>query len=183
MRYRKLAIPGLVIFATLVVSIGSARAQTTAIGPYYATPSWDQTFACTSVANCPRFVVLSNFGGQAVLDRETGLVWERSPSTSPVVWAGARFVCRDLTKGNRKGWRLPTVDELTTLVDPSVTNLALPPGHPFQNVQPNLYWSTTSVDAGFAASVDLFDGNVFSLPKTSGSWVWCVRGGQGVDVQ
>jgi hypothetical protein len=51
-----------------------ARAQTTAVGPYLATPARDQKLQCDSLATCPRFVVLSNWNSEAVLDRETGLV-------------------------------------------------------------------------------------------------------------
>jgi hypothetical protein len=59
-----------------------ARAQTTAVGPYLATPAWDQKLQCDTLTTCPRFVVLSNWNSEAALDRETGLVWERSPSTT-----------------------------------------------------------------------------------------------------
>ena len=60
------------IALTLVLcSVRSADAQTASAGPYYATPSWDQTPSST------RFVVLSNWNNEAVLDRETGLVWEK----------------------------------------------------------------------------------------------------------
>jgi hypothetical protein len=31
--------------------------------------------------------------------------------------------------------------------------------------------------------VDLFNGNVFAFFKTGTTFVWCVRGGQGVDPQ
>jgi len=58
--------------AIATISATPAFAQTTAAGPYYAVPSWDQTIACTASANCPRFVVLSNMNNDAVLDRETG---------------------------------------------------------------------------------------------------------------
>src|SRR5688500_11468228 len=72
-----------IAFALLSLSTAGARAQTVAPGPYYATPSWDQTLACNTIATCPRFIVLSNMNSDAVLDRETGLVWERAPSTFP----------------------------------------------------------------------------------------------------
>ena len=62
-----------------MVGANPARAQTTAVGPYYATPSWDQTVPCTTSANCPRFVVLTNFSSEAVLDRETGVVDPQDP--------------------------------------------------------------------------------------------------------
>ena len=78
---------GLIVLVMVAFVTGPANAQTTANGPYYATPSWDQTLACTTTANCPRFIVLSNMSSAAVLDRETGLVWERSPSTSAFSWA------------------------------------------------------------------------------------------------
>ena len=63
----------------------SPAGAATAAGPYYATPSWDQQLPAST-----RFVVLSNWidaahpsGGAAVLDRETGLVWEQSPTAPP----------------------------------------------------------------------------------------------------
>src|SRR5882762_11926721 len=78
-------------------------------GPYYATPSWDQQLQCDAQATCPRFIVLSNWidtshpsGGAAVLDRETGLVWEQSPSgTVNQNWFAAHFHCNERTVGNR----------------------------------------------------------------------------------
>ncbi len=68
-----------------------------------------------------------------------------------------------------------------SLVDPSVPppGSALPPGHPFVNVPPSVFWSTTT-DAGSpteAWNVYFFDGgNVFVDPKLNSRHVWCVRG-------
>jgi len=75
MKQRVLLTATLVILGTLALTIVLAHAQTTSNGPYYATPSWDQKLQCDTQATCPRFIVLSNWGGAAVLDRETGLVW------------------------------------------------------------------------------------------------------------
>jgi hypothetical protein len=185
------------VFGFVLLLSAPAKAQTIANGPYYATPSWDQTLACATTATCPRFIVLSNFSSQdpqdqltgrnqnpAVLDRETGLVWERSPATTTHSWGLARFECTSRTTGGRKGWRLPSVHELASLadpnnVDPNFVVPALPPGHPFQNVQSAGYWSATA-DAGaptFAWNVGFRGGGVGSDGKGGAGHVWCVRGG------
>jgi len=168
----------------------AAEAQTTAVGPYYATPAWDQTFACTTPASCPRFIVLSNFNSEAVLDRETGLVWERSPSTEPLTWSAGRTRCNELlTIGNRRGWRLPTVQELASLLDPSRSNPSLPAGHPFSNVQVSDYYFTATADSRDTDNkfvLRFSDGD--SANGLTGNqdrflFIWCVRGGSGLDAQ
>jgi Protein of unknown function (DUF1566) len=187
---------GLIVLLTIAFAASRAQAQTIAPGPYYPPPSWDQTLPSST-----RFIILSNFGFavQAVLDRETGLVWEQSPSTStsfpwsPTVGFStttttAATHCNQLTVGNRKGWRLPTIQELASLVDPSVDSPGptLPAGHPFSNVQSSFYWSATTlaVDTENAWGVFFNDGVVAARDKiTFGVFVWCVRGGQGVDPQ
>lgn len=170
---------------SVVVSVtNQAQAQTIANGPYYATPSWDQTLACSSTASCPRFIVLSNMNSEAVLDRETGLLWEKSPLTTAHTWSNARFQCTSRTTGGRKGWRLPSVHELASLLDPANSNPALPTGHPFLNLQDVYSSATTNAEfpdfawvVNFANSVV---GNHF-FDKTSVLFVWCVRGGMNAD--
>jgi hypothetical protein len=93
--------------------------------------SWDDQIPNPS----NRFTVLSEFNNQAVLDRETQLVWERSP-TGPITWRNAIIHCFNMSLGGRKGYRLPTIEELTTLVDTRAgTPTFLPVGNPFENVQ------------------------------------------------
>jgi hypothetical protein len=135
-----------------------------------------------------RFIVLESYANQAVYDKETGLVWEQSPSTTTRTWLFAQIHCNQKTGGNRKGWRLPTIQELASLVDPNNPggNPDLPPGHPFSSdVQVFYYWSATSVagSAGVAWVVHFFDGFVGTSNKADNLFVWCVRGGQGVDAQ
>jgi len=149
-------------------------------GGAYGRPSWDQQLPAST-----RFIVLSNWGSAAVLDRETGLVWEKSPSTSTFSWLNGQSHCNELTVGNRKGWRLPTIQELASLVDPTQYNPALPSGHPFLSVQSDYWSSTTSAsNTSDAWGVGFFLGGVaFWLDKSDSHFVWCVRGGQGVDPQ
>lgn len=146
-------------------------------------PFWDD-----QVNNAGRFKVLSEFNGAAVFDKETGLVWERSPSTTDRTWFQTLSNCYNKNVGGRKGWRLPTIEELASLVDTSQPAPKLPAGHPFANVQSSRYWSaTTSTLLGtgdHAWGVDFNSGGVNDADgagKSIDFFVWCVRGGQGID--
>ena len=125
-------------------------------------------------------------GGAAVLDKETGLVWEKSPSTSTYTWISAINYCANLNVGGRKGWHLPTVEQLASLVDNSVSGSPkLPTGHPFLNVQSGTYWSASTSASGATNAwyVYFSNGDVFNSNKTYGLYAWCVRGGQSHDGQ
>jgi hypothetical protein len=87
--------------------------------------SWDKVLLAAK-----RFEILDAFGGAAVLDKETGLVWERIPGDANhdgvrndadrLPWEGALRQCSALMVANRGGWRLPTIEELMTVLDPTV---------------------------------------------------------------
>jgi hypothetical protein len=146
-------------------------------GPYYAEPAWDRKM----LAN--RFLILTNWASEAVLDKETGLVWERSPDAARLSWNDARFACTARTTGNRKGWRLPSVHELASLVDPANSNPALPTGHPILNVLSDAYWSVTTdaADPSFVWFVNFFNSDVNLSSLTHPLHAWCVRGGMNAD--
>jgi hypothetical protein len=125
-----------------------------------------------------RFVAIAGFGYSAVVDRETGLVWERAPQTTGHPWADARYQCANKAVGGRKGWRLPSIVEFSSLVDTSETyNPSLPPRHPFLNIQQGTYWSGTNM-AGDAAMAwaQWSNGGVGGMEKSLAfGLVWCVR--------
>ena len=164
------------------LSFSSATAQTVANGPYYATPSWNQQLPVST-----RFIVLANWASAAVLDRETGLVWEKSPSISTSDWFNASHDCLSRNTGGRMGWRLPTIQELLSLADRSVPHPGptLPSGHPFTNVQSSNYWSATAraPNATSAWTVQFSTSTPIDFGKSAPLYAWCVRGGQGVDPQ
>ncbi len=148
-------------------------------------PSWDQTLPAAT-----RFIVLTNMSSQAVLDRETGLVWEQAPDgTNTFDWEHAHTHRNDLALGGRMGWRLPTLQKLAILIEPTVPfpGPALPAGHPFTNVQSSVYWSATTFAGDASAAWGLPLGGGPGLPgagdKAQALFAWCVRGGQGVDAQ
>lgn len=135
-------------------------------------PVWDR-----KVDTPKRFKVLAPFGGAAVLDQETGLVWDREPSTSLTDQGGAIDACTQRVIGDRSGWRLPTVSELRSLLPTAAA--ALPAGHPFTAAN-GVYWSSTiwPFDGETAYTSDLAseNGPVFNASTNSLLSVWCVRG-------
>lgn len=146
-------------------------------------PTWSQKLPAAE-----RFVLVLDNNG--VLDKETGLVWERSPDQTHRTWGNAVNYCYPKNVGVRLGWRLPTVEELASLVDSTHLRPALPSGHPFDTnctsggcVQSFPYWSATTnaLGADGAWYVDMDNGHVDGYSKTGGLYVWCVRGGQGYD--
>jgi len=136
-------------------------------------PTWSQKLPAAQ-----RFVEVLD--GAGVLDKETGLVWEKSPDTTARTWTEAIYYCYNKTVGGRKGWRLPTVDELESLVDPTQFSPALPSGHPFLNVRSVDYWSSTTYASttDHAWFVSMFVGEVGNYDKSFYNSVWPVRGGQ-----
>ena len=143
------------------------------------TQNWDKKMPSAS-----RFTILSAFGNAAVRDNVTGLVWEKTLETTEVSWSDARAACADKDVGGRKGWRLPSIFELASLMDLSMrTGPTLPLGHPFTNVQMDVYWSTTTVaDNPKSAWIVFFDtGKVLHAFKTITFHAWCVRSGMNAD--
>jgi len=148
-------------------------------------PTWSD-----QIRGSGRFKALIDFGNAAVLDKETGLVWERSPSAATFNQSSAILHCNQLTVGGRLGWRLPGAQELATLYDPGNAggNPDLPAGHPFAGVVSAEYWSAT-YSTDFANSdawiVDFSGANgvVTHFLKSDTFHAWCVRGGPGLDVQ
>jgi len=178
----KQVLVALSMLGTLAVASAPAGAQISQNGPYYALPSWAQ-----QLPSATRFIVLTDWGSAAVLDRETGLVWERAPQTSTFVWVNAIFACREELVGNRRSWRLASYEELTSLLDPTQSNPALPAGNPFQGIgATDLFWTATideelSTAAYFVqiASAATFQTGVKDNPANLFR-AWCVRGGSAV---
>ena len=145
-------------------------------------PAWSQKLPAEQ-----RFVLV--FDGEAVLDKETGLVWERfvNPTAVTFSWYDAFYICANLDLGGRKGWHLPSIEQLASLVDKSAPDGSpqLPPGHPFTIIMQGLggYWSATSyaVDSTSALIMGFNQGNVVIQNKNLLRQVWCVRSGQSYD--
>jgi hypothetical protein len=87
-----------------------------------------------------RFQVLD---GGLVRDRLTGLVWQQGGSATEMTWADAQSYCA----ASGAGFRLPTLKELDSIMDPSATSGGLLDKTAFPNVGTGHYW-TSSVYQG-----------------------------------
>jgi hypothetical protein len=128
--------------------------------------------------------------GDCVTDNLTGLMWARNANLPNGYrnWQEALDYVASLNSGEglcgHHDWRLPNRKELRSLIDYSQYSPALPFNHPFTNVQPDDYWSSTSdgLNTRYASIVSVWDGNVFYDDKIIVHlfriYVWPVRTGQ-----
>jgi hypothetical protein len=80
-----------------------------------------------------------------IVDLLTGLVWRREADLagSAVTWSEALRLIANMRLRDGISWRMPTINELESLVDASAHSPALPNGHPFRSVR-EAYWSSTT---------------------------------------
>jgi hypothetical protein len=123
-------------------------------------------------------------GGEAVLDKQTGLTWARNVdlAAGTKTWQEAIEFCQNLEIGNRKGWRLPTKEEFITILDTSRSNPALPDGHPFENYRgqwKSAYWTGTTYEdnSNSAYYIWIHVGGVLDELKIFDYRIWPVLGG------
>ena len=113
-----------------------------------------------------------------VLDTKTGLTWIRHLPNDAMIWDKAM----DCYKNNAL-WRIPTIQELLTLMDYTVCcsdkRLALPNDHPFINVQQSNYWSATPYiyDTNMAWYINISYGHISSFSKSDRLYVWPIKKG------
>ena len=117
--------------------------------------------------------------GTVIQDRHTGLAWEQEPDRFHGTWTEAAAHCKEKTIGGQSGWRIPHVKELSSLVDSSQKDPALPPGHPFANIKSAVYWTDTpsANDEMVAWHVSFFTGEAVTDQKSQTRRVWCVHEG------
>lgn len=142
----------------------------------------------------PRFTDNNN---GTVTDNLTKLIWMKNAGVIGLqTWDDALSIAAtlgngtyDLTDGSNQGdWRLPNLRELQSLVDIAFSNPALPntmgtgvweEGTPFQGVQSDSYWSSSTAAGSPTTAwyVFFYDGFALYTDKVNNSNVWCVRGG------
>lgn len=142
----------------------------------------------------PRFI---DHGDGTATDNMTGLIWLKDADVPNAnrTWAEALDDVAELNSsgtmnGNPAGdasnggrhqtdWRLPNVLERHSLINYGNVDPPLPDGHPFVNLQLQLYWTSTTVNGSTnqAWSIGNNYGGIHPGSKTTTRRVWPVRGG------
>ena len=119
--------------------------------------------------------------GNTVIDTKLGLEWQDDSRAETQInkWSSAKEYCKNLALVDKRDWRLPSYDELLTIVDYDRYNCAIVPS--FENVTSlGYYWSsspyvTTNKDAW---AVNFKSGVTDNYYKINKNYVRCVRGRQ-----
>jgi hypothetical protein len=121
----------------------------------------------------PRFQPVDD----GILDGLTGLVWSAQADLGGTAdWLQALERIEGLRQQSGRGWHLPNINQLESLVDASRASPALPDSHPFGSVQ-EVYWSSTSsgFEPDWAFGLYMFKGAVGVGRKQARFAVWPVR--------
>jgi len=121
-------------------------------------------------------------GDNTVTDTKTGLMWIKQHSQlggdfakQKMTWDDAIKVCKNLEYADHKDWRLPTREELCSIVDLEKYDPAIDPI--FTNTQNDWYWTSTPCawNQSSAWYVNLYNGLVSNDSKDNDYYVRPVR--------
>ena len=117
-------------------------------------------------------------GNGTVTDTSSSLIWQQATAPNTYNWDQAISYCESLSFAGYTDWRLPTLNELNTLVDstqtpPTINHMFFP------GTVSSVYWSsTTSATPNYAGGVDFSHGGTSYNEKFYTFYVRAVRGGQ-----
>ena len=117
-------------------------------------------------------------GDGVVLDSRTGLEWTSRDYLASLAWDDADRYCRELSRGERGGWRLPEIGELRILYDKQADQGC---GDRRCRLDPAIslagpyVWSASSVSPGITTYIDFSAGTTFSPGPSILRRVICVR--------
>lgn len=117
-------------------------------------------------------------GDQGVIDHTTGLMWEIKKigdENLTYTWDEAVIYAAKLNHSGLSNWRLPTIQELLSIVDYNRHSPAI--AEVFTDIQYGFYWSSTTCAGNTTTAwyVDFNNGYVHYANKMYGYYARCVR--------
>jgi len=117
-----------------------------------------------------------------VLDRASGLMWQQSGSVNEISYSEAKKYVARLNSDQFAGyndWRLPTLEEAMSLMEPTEKNSGMYNDPVFDNTQ-RWIWTSDTNETALAWLANFVSGNCYTYPNdyfdfTSGGYVRAVR--------
>lgn len=177
--YDKKSIGNICTGQTTCYSNSSAIACPTSESEYYF--GQDAYYASLGKCTPQSFTVQTISSEKVVLDNNTGLMWQQTIPTEEYTWEDALSYCDDLTYAGYSDWRLPTPQELLTIIDNSRYDPAIDTTY-FPDTPSETFWSSSTVETNGVWGVSFSKGSSHnSYSKNSTGYpsllnVRCVRG-------
>lgn len=158
--------------ASTILDINETQPINTKVGQVNIVSQGDGVFSATFVRDATKEIVSESV---------SGLMWQDNNDTltNSQTWDNANAYCSNLTHGGYNDWRLPSIEELQTIVDKNRYSPAI--SSSFTNVATSdSYWSSTTYagNTSYAWFVFFNPGNTYFNAKTNSYYVRCVRDGQ-----
>ena len=146
-----------------------------------ADPNWAEWLVPNSqvdvTAGAPNLESYTDNGDGTVTDNVTGLMWQQAVPATKYAWADAVAYCPTLTLAGHSDWRLPSIIELSSIVDlgqssPSINSTYFP-----STPSDWFFWSASPL-AGSSSNawyVGFFDGYTGFFDVSLTYYVRCVR--------
>ena len=119
---------------------------------------------------------LQDNGDGSVTDLESGRTWQQDDDNTRRDWKSAQAYCDDLILAEKADWRLPTPEELASIVVYKDTHPTIDTAK-FPSTQSSGYWSGTIMQGNSwqAWYVDFYYGPVDFSSKKQSHYVRCIR--------
>jgi hypothetical protein len=141
-----------------------------------------ESYSKETIKNISKELYYEVFYRNVWFDNNTGFIWQNDGVNSTFnsrSWKKAKEYCQDLSLDGFDDWRLPTIDELETILTKEKSNKYTKKAL-VDTTLSSYYWSSTTgaYNSGYAWQVDFSDGSTYGSDKTSNYYVRCVRAGQ-----
>ena len=110
---------------------------------------------------------------EIVEDSAHNLYWTKFESEEPLKWKKALEYCRNLNYGETTGWRLPSINELASILSYSGSE----PASNFPSLSSTSFWSSTSYNESpdYGWRINSSNGTIETGKKTKEASVICVK--------
>lgn len=160
-------------------SDGSCVSSTATYPPAHGCPAGNHTWACwaptpaTGGIPASHYTVLTLCGDAVVIDKNTHLMWSKNGEPGTYTWVAAAAACTASRRAGFSDWRLPSSNELVSLVDYANDMQIF---NPVFAPSPSATWSSTPYALQSGSAWTLYaSGGVYPQSVLDAEGVRCVR--------